>query len=193
MRSQFTFFRSFWEALKDLPDEDRLKCFDAIAAYALDEEEIPVEGIAKSILVLTKPTLDSSRKKAESGSAGASKREANRKQTASKPQANEKQRAREIEIEKEIEIDIEKENIKRKSFSPPTLEEVRAYCQERKNGIDPQRFIDYYAARGWELKQGQKVKDWQACVRTWERSTEKPKERPAASDADLKRMMGYLK
>ena len=120
--------------------------------------------------------------------------QANEKQTASKPQAKEKQRASEIEIEKEIEIEIDREKEKRKRVTPPTLEEVKAYCLERKNGIDPQRFIDYYSARGWELKQGQKVKDWQACVRTWERSTPKQtNERPAGTNADLQRMMGYLK
>ena len=55
-----------------------------------------------------------------------------------------------------------------RKFTPPTLEEVTAYCQERNNGIDPQRFIDWYQARGWELSKGTKVKDWKACVRTWE-------------------------
>ena len=54
-----------------------------------------------------------------------------------------------------------------RSIIPPTLEMVRAYCQERGNGIDPQHFIDYYEARGWQLKNG-KMKDWQAAVRTWE-------------------------
>lgn len=58
-----------------------------------------------------------------------------------------------------------------KRFVPPTLEEVRRYCEERKNGIDAQYFIDYYEARGWELSKGRKVKDWKACVRTWERNS----------------------
>ena len=52
-------------------------------------------------------------------------------------------------------------------FSPPTVDEVKAYCDELKYNIDPQYFIDYYTARGWELKPGQKVKDWKACIRTW--------------------------
>ena len=63
---------------------------------------------------------------------------------------------------------------KRTRFSPPTLEEVKAYCSERNNGIDAQHFIDYYAARGWELKPGQKVKDWRACIRTWEQRDNNP-------------------
>lgn len=54
-------------------------------------------------------------------------------------------------------------------FKKPTLEEVTAYCQERKNGIDPQHFLDYQDARGWKLKGGQQIKDWKAVIRTWER------------------------
>lgn len=55
-------------------------------------------------------------------------------------------------------------------FKPPTVEEVRQYCRERNNTIDPEEFVDYYEARGWELKKGQKMKDWQASVRYWEKN-----------------------
>ena len=54
-------------------------------------------------------------------------------------------------------------------FTPPTVEEVQAYCRERQNNVDPQRFIDYYEARGWLIGKN-KMKDWKAAVRTWERS-----------------------
>lgn len=50
----------------------------------------------------------------------------------------------------------------------PTLEEVKAYCLERNNGIDPQAFIDFYTARGWMYGRGKPVVDWKAAVRTWE-------------------------
>lgn len=52
-------------------------------------------------------------------------------------------------------------------FVPPTVEEVRAYCQERQNGIDAQRFVDYYASNGWKVGKNA-MKDWKASVRTWE-------------------------
>ena len=55
----------------------------------------------------------------------------------------------------------------RARFIPPTPEEVAAYCQERGNGVNPQRFVDFYAAKGWRVG-GQPMKDWQAAVRTWE-------------------------
>lgn len=53
-------------------------------------------------------------------------------------------------------------------FTPPTLEEVEAYCLERNNGIDAQTFIDFYSAKGWMIGKN-KMKDWKASVRTWER------------------------
>lgn len=52
-------------------------------------------------------------------------------------------------------------------FTPPSVEEVRAYCEERHNGIDPQRFVDFYEAKGWMLGKN-KMKNWKAAVRTWE-------------------------
>lgn len=55
-----------------------------------------------------------------------------------------------------------------KRFVPPTLEDIQVYCRERQNSVDAEHFLDYHEARGWKLKGGQAVKDWRACVRTWE-------------------------
>lgn len=57
----------------------------------------------------------------------------------------------------------------RKNFVPPTLEEVTAFCLERKNSVDPQRWFDHYTANGWMVGKT-KMKDWKAAVRTWERN-----------------------
>jgi uncharacterized protein YdaU (DUF1376 family) len=54
-------------------------------------------------------------------------------------------------------------------FTPPTLSEVIAYCNERGNQVDPQRFINHYSANGW-MRGKNKIKDWKACVRTWEQN-----------------------
>ena len=53
-------------------------------------------------------------------------------------------------------------------FTPPTLEEIQAYCTERGNHVDPQRFLDFYSAKGWMIGKN-KMKDWKAAVRTWEK------------------------
>lgn len=52
-------------------------------------------------------------------------------------------------------------------FTPPTVEEVQAYCWERKNSVDAQRFMDHYTSNGWLVGKNP-MKDWRAAVRTWE-------------------------
>lgn len=52
-------------------------------------------------------------------------------------------------------------------FAKPTLDEIAAYCAERKNGIEARSFFDFYESKGWLIGKA-KMKDWRACVRTWE-------------------------
>jgi uncharacterized protein YdaU (DUF1376 family) len=54
-------------------------------------------------------------------------------------------------------------------FTPPTLSEVIDYCNQRANSINPQRFVDHYSANGW-MRGKNKIKDWKACIRTWEQN-----------------------
>ena len=75
-------------------------------------------------------------------------------------------------IEDTLDIDTLEDKIdkpKRKSFVAPSIEDVRAYCIERGNNVDAQKFLDYYEMTGWKTKGGAVIKDWKACVRTWER------------------------
>ena len=84
----------------------------------------------------------------------------------------------------------------KKRFVPPSVDEVRAYCQERGNHIDPQRFVDFYTANGWTQGRGKPIKDWRAAVRTWEgRDTGRTtggntKPVLADEDYDLERYLG---
>ena len=57
-------------------------------------------------------------------------------------------------------------------FIKPSIEEVEQYCLERKNKIDAQYFIDYYESKGWLIGKN-KMKNWKAAIRTWERRTKK--------------------
>ena len=65
--------------------------------------------------------------------------------------------------------EIEEPKSKAKRFTPPTLEDVIAYCNERGNSVDAQHFIDYYTSNGWLVGKN-KMKDWKAAIRTWERN-----------------------
>ena len=65
---------------------------------------------------------------------------------------------------------------KKKRFKKPTVEEIRQYCAERGNTIDPEYFHAWYAARGWCYGKGFPMVDWKAAVRTWEYKAKKRKE-----------------
>jgi len=57
-----------------------------------------------------------------------------------------------------------------KRFVPPTPDQVREYCKQRGNAVDAERFVDFYAAKGWMVGKN-RMKDWKAAVRTWERGS----------------------
>lgn len=76
----------------------------------------------------------------------------------------------EIELDKEIEKDIREtpdKPAKRVNFQKPTLNEVEEYCQERKNGVNPEKWLAHYESNGWMVGKN-KMKDWKGAVRTWE-------------------------
>ena len=130
-RNQFTFYRSYYDAIQALSKRDQSALILAVCAYAIYEEEPKgLSNAAFTAFNLIKPTLDAGRRKAENGSRGGSvstskaqandkqtvsKTEANRKQTVSKPQAkrkqgesaSEKEREKEIEYEYEVEVEAE--------------------------------------------------------------------------------------
>ena len=62
-----------------------------------------------------------------------------------------------------------KVNNNTRGFVKPTVEEVRAYCEERHNNVDAETFVDFYESKGWLVGKN-KMKDWKAAVRTWEKS-----------------------
>lgn len=76
----------------------------------------------------------------------------------------------------------------RARFTPPTLEEVQAYCLERNNGVDAQHFLDYYSSNGWRVGRNP-MKDWKAAVRTWERNGVNRKTGTAAELEESYRMI----
>ena len=76
----------------------------------------------------------------------------------------------------------------RPRFIPPTVDEIKAYCTERKNAVDAERFFDFYSANGWKQGKGKPIVDWKAAVRTWERQSNagqdksSPRQYDAATD-----------
>ena len=182
-RESFVFYRSFFEGLSCLNDDDQLACYKAIANYALYGEEPDIDGAAKGIFLTVKPQIDANNKRYADGCKGAEhgikggRPKKNPTGDIDKnpigvmsetPNENEN-----VNVNENVNEIKEKESKKKsadkphRSFVPPTVEEVRDYCKGRNNNIDPQSFIDFYTSKGWMVGKN-KMKDWKASVRTWE-------------------------
>lgn len=193
-RKQFTWYRSYYDALKELPAEEFRDIVLAVCAYALDGEETELSGVARAIFTLIRPTLEVGRSKAENRSRTEQtsisaeqtgnrpeqtknkpeQTENKRKQTGNKPEQTRKEKEKEKEREKESENDSycsPPPPSGPKRFVPPTLAEVQSYVAERQSPVDPQGFIDFYASKGWMVGKTP-MQDWKAACRnaeTWER------------------------
>ena len=88
----------------------------------------------------------------------------------------------------------EQEKEKRSSrFIPPTVEEVRAYCKERKNNVDPEQFVAFYSSKGWMVGQN-KMRNWKYAVITWEkRSHARNNQNPVSSGNPFLEMLAEMK
>ena len=171
MRDSVLFYRSFYDALKNIPPDERLKVYDAIMEYGMYDRDPDLDGVSLAIFLLAKPQIDANNKRYE---------KAKKKRTASETEANSKQDSSECEA-KEKEKEKEKVKVKdnNKIFKPPTVDDVRAYCTERGNNVDPRSFVDFYESKGWMIGKN-KMKDWKAAVRTWERSETKTRQEGTA-------------
>jgi hypothetical protein len=89
------------------------------------------------------------------------------KQITNKQQTNNKQITTTKEYKKERRKELEEKNIQKKNFVKPTIPEIAEYCLKRKNQVNANKFFDFYESKGWFVGKT-KMKDWKACVRTWE-------------------------
>lgn len=184
-RDSMVFYRSFFEAVEDLPPEDFKQAVTAIMRYGLDGTADDVKGVAKSILIMARPQIDKNNKRYENGTRGGRKPNDNQTITKAEPKCI----SPKPNVNVNDNVNDIKENtlksVKEKRFAPPTPEDVREYCRENGLSVDADRFVDFYESKNWYVGKN-KMKDWKAAVRNWARSqrqestakgTEKPRNR----------------
>lgn len=184
-RDSFVFYRSFYEALQSVPKKHRSEVYEAVFAYAFEAREPSLSGVPRALWELIRPQLDASQKRydnakkgAEYGKMGAEYgKRGGRPKKGKPPLRGNEQNPLNVNVNENVNDNV---NVS-EGLTPdtaPTIEEVRAYCTERKNTVDPARFVEYYQMREWKLSGGKPMKDWKAAVRYWE--TREKKEQPAA-------------
>ena len=164
----------FEQVVEPLKDDEIGRLFLIMLRYARDgEEPTEFEGNEAFIWPTAKRDIDMAAERNEklrqNGLKGGRPKANETKENQSEPNET-----KENQTKAEKKRNEKKGNEKKgndigdaKRFTPPTLDEVSAYCMERGNAVNPQRFIDFYASKGWKVG-NQPMKDWKACVRTWE-------------------------
>lgn len=182
---------SYLEALSPFTDEEKGRLMTAMIKYAVTGEEPEFNGNERYIWPSIKAQIDrdiqyyqekcaTNRINGRKGGRPSKNREVipETERFSEKPKKP-KEKDKENENGKEKDMDKEKESesiIADKPphtwFTPPTLDEVEAYCTEKCYNIDPQRFVDYYTSNGWKIGRNH-MEDWRAAVRSWN-GKEKP-------------------
>ena len=191
-------FTDFRELMAPLNAEEKGRLFEAMLSYALDGTEVALEGNERFVWPVARRTIDQEAAAYESkveanrenGRRGAEARWSKRSDgdrhepdgeaiakdgegmAKDSENAQEQDQYQDQEQKEEQDHEQDQEYVydqpAQAGTHTPTREEIESYCRERKNGIDPDYFYDYYAATGWQVGQNP-VRDWQALIRAWEK------------------------
>ena len=168
---------------EDTTFEEMGKLFYAILLYQNgDKDARPDDPGLKYVFNKIKSTMEADAEKHAEVSAKraeAAKAKAEMQKSAKSANADKcTQKHPDTDTETETDTETDTENVspngdkrERKAasrFRPPSVEEVEAYCFERNNKVDPERFVDFYSSNGWKVGKNP-MKDWKAAVRTWEK------------------------
>ena len=138
-------------------------------------EEIIWENVSKPLIAYKTKVINGSKggrpKKTEIKTESESKKESESKTTSD---VN-------VDVNVNNDVNVNKNN----KFIKPSIEEIKEYCKERNNKIDANAFYDFYESKGWKVG-NQSMKNWKACVRTWEQRNKKQENVPEWFDQEIK-------
>lgn len=200
MREKFVFFKNFKTVADRLPDDLRLKFYDAVTAYVFEEKE-PDDVVIAALVDAIKPSLDKEDKRGGNHNptgqnqhsavkigqtrSNEVKKEIEPDKAAQRGQSfleiRNKKQEKNISEDKSPDI-FQKKKTTEKSFTPPTLEEVKAYIAERGCAavVDAKKFFDYFETGGWHDSEGKPVRNWKQKLITWETNGRKTRTLKAA-------------
>jgi len=172
-------YRSFYEAISDLPPNDQAKVWAAVFDYGLNGNEQQLDGLASTIFKLIKPQLDANLKKYENGTKGG--RPKNLTETKAKPNHNLNETKPKPNVNENVNVNVN-ENVNGVGFEPPT---VNLILDSFPGFKDAKKFVDFYTAKGWRMGAAP-MTDWRAAVSLWiERNAERLEQLPPAQRPKL--------
>lgn len=175
-KNSFVLYTEQKEVIDNLSDEDAGKLFKGIFEYALGNEP-EFNNLLKLVFIPIRQQLERNAKKYSeikekrriAGAKGGKQKVAN---LANANFAKQSQANQAVNVNDNVHVNDNDNNINIKKFIKPTIEEIKSYCLERNNSINPIQFFDYYESKGWLIGKNP-MKDWKACIRTWEQNAKK--------------------
>ena len=171
-------FVDYLDAIEPLGDAERGRLFTSLLTYARTGEAPQLGGNERFLFPMMRAQLDrdiaamAGVSEARSKAAKASKSsKCEQMQQMQANAANADKSSKDKDKDKDKDDDKKGNGAREARFTPPSIEEVAAYCQERGNGVDAARFVDFYSSKGWMVGKS-RMKDWKAAVRNWERSSD---------------------
>lgn len=192
-REYFCAYHSMIKPMQKLSDAERGRLFMALLQHSAGDTPINLQGREEIAFEIYADQIDRDREAYEAKckvnrTNGEKANGTERPRTVpNAPQEKEKGKGEEEGKEKDDSSSPSGGLPPHKKFAPPTVEDVAAYCRERRNGVDAERFCAYYQANGWKVGRNP-MKDWKAAVRTWERDDSQPKANKATPKCYMPRM-----
>lgn len=200
-KGSFIIYTDYADAMEDWTDEEAGIFLKALMQYAQTNKVPAIKNrVVKSVFNLARKQMDKDAqkwaetvaKRKEAGRKGGEASASKRKQTQANESKGKQAQANQADNDN-VNVNVNSINVinnkgrSAPNFKKPTIEDVKSYCEERRNGIDAQSFIDFYDARGWKLTKGVGMKDWKAAIRTWEknRKSNAQKVKPPERDYDF--------
>ena len=182
-RKSCVIYDSWAEMIVNMPDDTAGQLIKNMMRYVFDKGETEFtspEVQAMFCMIKEKLDVDSEKYQAKVNRAQSLNQNRNEIDTKSTRNSNDNASVS-VSVSDNVSVyptDIKDKKERRgKPFTAPSVEEVKDYCQERGNGVDPETFVDFYASKGWKVG-NTTMKDWKAAVRTWEKRDNKSRAAP---------------
>lgn len=201
-KKSFVMYESWGAAIEKMNNEQAGELIKAIYAFQKNPDVVPEDPAIAFVFEIIKQKLEEDNKRYEEVCAARSEggkkggrpkaNASDKKQMVSEESKKSKcfsEKAKKADNDNEYDNDLKEntlEGVKEKRFAPPTLENVSEYCREMGyTNVDAVCFIDFYTSNGWMVGKN-RMKDWKAAVRNWDRREKNPQRQDGAAEVSKK-------
>lgn len=176
-RDSFVFYRSFYEALQNVPKKHRTEVYEAVFEYAFESREPSLSGVPRALWELIRPQLDASQKRYENAKKGAEYGKMGgrprKKDENKKPLKGYEPKTLNVNVNDNV-----NENVNVNVNAPaagsdthiPTFDEIALFCNQHNIKTDIKKFIQYNEGKGWSM-------EWTSALALWvQKDKDKKKE-----------------